>query len=257
MGAGSDAMRDVEIVDDLALGDARGSAPAEAAETAGTRRRVATLRRTLRRWWPVPIALVLVLVAVQVAADARERDRLAAVRALPGVLREVDRDLTVRETSSVDPSGTWTAPFEVAGLRITVDAAGAGAGRTLYAASTVTGEQVWSISLDATTGRELWSTAREAPADENVLTDGRHLLALEPDPDRIVPVAAVPEEDRSVGDETTGSASDQVLVAYRLTDGSRAWTTPVPGAVVSVWEVDGTLVAYRADSSVVTFEPGS
>lgn len=583
MGAGRDAMQDVEIVDDLVLEDApgpshdlpgpgrragtragpspRSGAPSgsptgtraadasradadadvspgdDAAEAhdpdAARRRRAAALRRTWHRWWPVPVALVLAVVAVQVATDARERDRVAAVQALPGVLHAVDRDLTVQESSAGDPPSTWTPPVEVAGLRITVGATGAGQHRTVHATSAVTGDEVWATSLesedpvsenlvvigsdgttvdaaqdaydppqcaaadagtgpllclvrdqasvqqdggrsllaptaahlvtidatdgsvtdrravepftgaavdggvlylasltddglrvtagragtgqqvwradaaldpalwagddlgypptvavdhghvlvqsmmtawafdaddgtlqhtgtwglavtrtgllaesmsatrifaddgevlysdsaalvalavddgsvpdlelllrqdgsttgaleavdprtgrtawtaertgwsgapmilldgvlygggyrtvwalDAATGRELWSTGRELAAGGNVLTDGRYLLALEPDPDRTEIAASARERDGSTDDLVAGGG-DQVLVAYRLTDGSRAWTTPVPTDVVSVWEVDGGLVAYRDDSSVVAFEHGS
>jgi outer membrane protein assembly factor BamB len=97
MGVGREAMQEVEIVD-LGPGDALGPSdgvPAEDALDAPRRRRVAWARRTLRRWWPVPLALVLAVVAAQVVADAQERARVAERQQVDGVLHDVDADLTV------------------------------------------------------------------------------------------------------------------------------------------------------------------
>ncbi|MCG7286548.1 hypothetical protein MHY85_11275 [Cellulomonas sp. ACRRI] len=64
--------------------------------------------------------------------------------------------------------------------------------------------------------------------DFRLMTDGVHLLRVERDPESGVPV----------------------LAAYRLTSGGRAWATPLPPGVDSVWTQGGILYG-QGDGGVV------
>lgn len=92
------AMQEVELD---APGAAGGPGPGgAAAEDAAHRAR----RRALIRWWPAAVLVVGAVVAVQVVQDARERDRVAAAREVPGVVRyDVGPDLP---TTPVDAALT-------------------------------------------------------------------------------------------------------------------------------------------------------
>ena len=85
------------------------------------------------------------------------------------------------------------------------------------------GTTVWAV--DALTGADVWSAegARADPAGNGLLTDGRSLLRAER------------EAGASAGSE------DRVLAAYRLGDGRRLWTTPLPPDVGTLWSQQGRL----------------
>ncbi|WP_158373553.1 PQQ-binding-like beta-propeller repeat protein [Cellulosimicrobium cellulans] len=86
---------------------------------------------------------------------------------------------------------------------------------------------VWAV--DAETGEERWRAEGARLRDFRLMTDGVHLLRVERDPESGVPV----------------------LAAYRLVSGGRAWATPLPPGVDSVWTQGGILYGQGDDGVVV------
>jgi outer membrane protein assembly factor BamB len=89
-------------------------------------------------------------------------------------------------------------------------------------------DALWAV--DAVTGDELWSVAAQPVEDARLMTDGRHLLRA----------------------ERADESADLVLSAYDIGTGRRAWTTPLPEGVESLWPLDGpALFGYGGDGSQV------
>ena len=86
---------------------------------------------------------------------------------------------------------------------------------------------VWAV--DAETGEERWSSEEGVLRDYRLMTDGVHLLRVERERDSGTPV----------------------LAAYALASGRRAWATPLPPGVDSVWTQDGILYGHGDDGVVV------
>ena len=85
-----------------------------------------------------------------------------------------------------------------------------------------------ATALDVGTGLRLWDhPVARGSARWRVLTDGRVVL--------------LPSEGGTVG----------ALVARRLQTGEEVWRVPLPGAVVSVDEVDGRTVLVRTETALV------
>ncbi len=114
----------------------------------------------------------------------------------------------------------WQSPVPATGTLIVLDSA-------LYS---VGDGVVWS--LDARTGASRWSTPLGADDGAgglvSLLTDARHLLV------------ALPRD---------GSAGS--LVALDLSDGARAWSTPLPEGLVQLVGADGRLIGTRGDDLLV------
>jgi outer membrane protein assembly factor BamB len=89
------------------------------------------------------------------------------------------------------------------------------------------GSTVWAV--DAATGEERWRAEGGTLDDYRLMTDGVHLLRVERDPD-------------------TGAAG---LAAYALGSGRRAWATPLPPGVDSVWAQGGILYGQGDDGVVL------
>jgi outer membrane protein assembly factor BamB len=151
-----DAMRDVELVD-VDTGAVLGDDSDHRRDPAAAARRRARLGRLLRRWWPVPVVLAGALVATQVVLDARERDRVAALQEVPGVLRTVDRSLEPRATADDLTALLGWGEFVAGDLRITTAGDGQGAERALVA-RTADGTEAWRTSLEAAPGGDPTST---------------------------------------------------------------------------------------------------
>ncbi|NHT19583.1 PQQ-binding-like beta-propeller repeat protein, partial [Cellulomonas sp. IC4_254] len=87
------------------------------------------------------------------------------------------------------------------------------------------GSTLWAV--DAVTGEERWTTEGGVLADHRLMTDGVHLLRAERDPDSGAPV----------------------LAAYALGSGRRAWSTPLPPGVDTVWTQGGILYGRGDDGA--------
>lgn len=147
---------EVELVEDDADGGpgAPGARPDGEAARATARRAGAAvggaargLRRRFRPWWLVPpLVVALGLGAAQHATDARERDRLAALARVPGVLPLLDGPLEPVWTS--DPGGgAW--PFAVTDEVVLVQRYAQDGGSWVHAYGLGAGEQAWSAPLPA------------------------------------------------------------------------------------------------------------
>jgi len=117
----------------------------------------------------------------------------------------------------------WQSPVPATGPVILLDS-------TVYS---VGDGVVWSV--DARTGKSRWRTplgARDGAGGlVGLLTDARHILLALP------------------GDGSAGS-----LVAFDVSDGRRAWATPLPEGLTQLVAADGRLVAPR-DDDVLTLGP--
>lgn len=88
------------------------------------------------------------------------------------------------------------------------------------------GTAVWAV--DAATGAEVWTAEgeRSDASGTGLLTDGVALLRAE----------------RAAGD------GDRMLAAYRLTDGRRLWSAPLPEDVVTLWTQHGRLFGQEGSA---------
>ncbi|NYD86693.1 PQQ-binding-like beta-propeller repeat protein [Cellulomonas oligotrophica] len=147
---------EVELVEDDA--DGRPGAPGprtdgEAARATARRAGAAVgvaargVRRRFRPWWLVPpLVLALGLGAAQHVTDARERERLAALAQVPGVLPLLDGPLEPVWTSGPDGGG-W--PFAVTDEVVLVQRYAQDGESRVDAHDLGAGEQAWSALLPA------------------------------------------------------------------------------------------------------------
>lgn len=142
---GQEAMQEVELGEEPSAGTAPG-VPGDDRGADETRRR---RRRALLRWWPVLAALVVGVVGVQLVQDARERDRVAAARAVDGVVRyDVGPELS---TTPADDSarGPLSAGRIVAGdLRVAAEDVDFGKPRAVSAVDAASGAEVWRTVVE-------------------------------------------------------------------------------------------------------------
>ncbi|TQL02170.1 PQQ-binding-like beta-propeller repeat protein [Cellulomonas sp. SLBN-39] len=145
---------EVELVEDDADGGPGAPGPRPDGEPArATARRAGAavgsaargLRRRFRPWWLVPpLVLALALGAAQHVTDARERERLAALAHVPGVLPPLDGPLAPVWTSSPD-GDAW--PFAVTDEAVLVERYALAGPTSVDALDVATGELLWSAPL--------------------------------------------------------------------------------------------------------------
>lgn len=145
---------EVELVEDDADGGpgAPGVRPDGEAARATARRAGAAvggaargLRRRFRPWWLVPpLVLALALGAAQHVTDARERERLAVLAKVPGVLPPLDGPLEP-VWSSAQQGGAW--PFAVTDEVVLLERYAQTSGSAVEALDLVTGRRLWSVPL--------------------------------------------------------------------------------------------------------------
>lgn len=114
-----------------------------AREDVGVRGRLRGLPRTVRRWWPVPVAGVLAAGAWQVASAAQDQAAVERLRETPGVVAE-------QVTPPLDATA-WRAPAALSVLM--------GGVRTedgLIAAAVADGDRVAVAAIEPATGAEAW-----------------------------------------------------------------------------------------------------
>lgn len=153
-------MQDVVLVDADAPADAPGRASwrgradpddpaggADAAALGSAERPASAWELRVRRWWPVAVGGMLVVVlATTVAADRRDAARLAALRAVPGILAPVEGDLA--EVWRAEDL-LWLGPREVDGRLI---------GSAGYRDGSVD-----VVAVDPETGTTAWTALARGP----------------------------------------------------------------------------------------------
>jgi hypothetical protein len=121
---------------------------------------------------------------------------------------------------------------------------------TVYAAGPT---EVWAIDL--ATGTRVWTTAREQGIDGTLVTDGRYVFTVE----STVEAMAVSSADTADSEDstqarppaTTGALGAR-LVGFRLSDGARAWETPLPEGLDAVSGYQGVLLGYSRQGTTPT-----
>lgn len=242
-----DAMQDVELVDvDLV---APGSGPAAGADGADgaddpmpradprTAWRHARRRRLVRRWWPVPVLVVGVLVATQATLNARERDRVAAVQALPGAVRHVvGPDLQVDTLAGEDGLWLLSSGAVVGDLWIGSAPADPGVARRVRAVDVRTGTDAWSTAVDT------------GPADPGVAGDPPDCSAGD-EPVTVVR-CHVTDGGTAPGDDSSAVAPTSArLLTLDVATGEVLDQRALPPASSAVVEGDALVVATVDDGS--------
>lgn len=214
---------------DVELGDAAPPLPADAPEDAG--------RGTRRRWWwlAVPVAAVLALVAGQVVTDHRERTRLDALAALPGVVAPLDGPAEV--AWEADAGTVLAGAVRIGSVVVTGHVTGTG-GMLLVGLDTVTGERRWGVDVAGQLAAgPPW---RHDAGGCAAVPDASGLVACLVDGAAEVEPARVPR--LFVVDAADGSVQvDREVPAWTQ------WATPTGEDVLLVGDVDGTLHVAAQD----------
>lgn len=107
-----------------------------------------TRRRRSRLWLLVPVLAVIALAGVQLVVDARERAAVAALAAVPGVVRPVDADLRVLWEPGPGTQAALQSGIAVDGSLIGLQQSDDNA-QALVAVDERTGERRWTTTLAA------------------------------------------------------------------------------------------------------------
>lgn len=195
--------------------------------------------RGRRRWWwlAVPVVVVLALVVGQVVTDRRERERLAALGDVPGLVAPLDGPAEV----------AWEmGPGTVAGGAVRVG--------SVLVTRQVTDGGVLLVGLDVTTGEQRWDLdlGGEVPVGSPwwLVTAGCAGV-----PDRSGQVACLVTDGAARdGDEPVRAprvvvvdAADGTVQVDREAPAWAQWPTPTADAVLLVGDVDGTLHVASQD----------
>ncbi|WP_158375999.1 PQQ-binding-like beta-propeller repeat protein [Cellulosimicrobium cellulans] len=141
--AREDAMQEVELAAPAAEGEA-GPGGAPAGDAAHRAR-----RRALLRWWPAAVVAVGAVVAVQVVQDARERDRVAAAREVPGVVRyDVGPDLPTTAVDDALVGSVGETGIAAGDLRIAAEPVEFGRPRAVAGADAESGAVTWRTEVE-------------------------------------------------------------------------------------------------------------
>ncbi|WP_028050672.1 PQQ-binding-like beta-propeller repeat protein [Cellulomonas sp. URHD0024] len=217
-------MREVELVDDVDVHVP--AAPARGAPSAAPAARSWPRRHAL---WLVPalVLAVLGLVGTQSVLDARERNRIAALAEVPGVVPPASSDIGV----------IWRAPPELG----TVMQGGAMVDGLMVGGAADDAGLVRVVALDPDTGATRWATPVTLPR-------------LHPQPDGVIPSAWIScKAVQHVGRPLAGCASVQYGQNIVGLPDSTIWVLdPSDGHVLSERRVAGTSdVAFAPEAILV------
>jgi len=224
-------MGDVRGMAEVTLVEADGS-PAAPPPPAGPRAGWARLRPARRWWWTAIAGLLIVAVAASVAAQWRERERLAGLARIPGVVAPIVGPLASLWSTDVD---LWGGRSAFAGQFVSVQERADGS--------------VDASAVDSLTGRQRWRTQVRAPG---VVPDSGAASDVPDDPTRpglgigpFTGACANPGNARPTDDADAARSLACVVVdaIETTTTGTSGSVQPTKTRLVVIDAATGTLVS--------------
>ncbi|MGV8968344.1 MAG: PQQ-binding-like beta-propeller repeat protein [Cellulomonas sp.] len=254
MGSTRRGMVDVVLVDDVLVDDVlvdgvQAGAAATEAGPAGPdlpqppRDRRLAWRRRAHRWWPVAAGLALVLLTTTVVADRRERQHLAALAEVPGVLAPLGGTITERWSSDV--AQYWlvgTTADLLIGRLDDVDGSNA-----VVAMAKATGDVAWRVTTRPTGAASYGIQCVVAPSPPTTPAAADPSAA---DPADVVVCVVVDEVEDVMSGDVVGATypSKAHLLVLDAADGAVLGNGPTnPTTVVSTAGTDLLIAAVRPD----------